>query len=131
MSNVIQLHAPRPGSGNDPNAVFLAKVLTTGSPAVLSKLRSRLWEDRPKERDGRFAVVGHTLFHLAGWSTCQVTVNVMNASMDLDVPDEADETVQLRQWPYDVSGWPCVKLSDAPDPWHLPKDQWEELHANS
>jgi len=127
-NGVVHLHSRRPG--NHSKAIFLAKTLATGSPEVLSELQSRLWKDRPNERDGRFAVVGRTLLHLAGWSTCPVTVSTVNASMNLDVPEEANDTMQLRQWPYDVSNWPSVALSDAPGSWHMPRDQWEETHAD-
>jgi len=130
MSNVVHLRSARPDSGNDPKAIFLVKTLATGSPEKMSKLLAMLLKNRPKERDGRYALVGRTLFHLAGWSTCPVTVSTMNASMDLDVPEEANDTMQLRQWPYDVSNWPSVVLSDAPGSWHIPRDQWEEARAD-
>lgn len=129
MSNVIHLHPTRRGPGNDPNAIFLAKVLAKGLPPAMRKLRSMLWLGQPKERDGRYAVVDGALLHLAGWSTCRITADTMNLSLDNAVTDDG-ETMQLRQWPYDVSSWPALSLSDAPGAWHLPQDQWEAARAD-
>ena len=127
MSNVIQLHSTRRGPGNHPDAVFLAKVLTTGAPAMLRKIRTHLWMDRPAERDGRYAVVGRQLLHLAGWSTCHLTVSVMRRSLLEGVTESPGEILELPSWPYDVSSWPSTWLADAPSAWHLPIDQWQEV----
>lgn len=126
MSNVTSLHAPRQGRGNDPKAIFVAKVITSGKPRELEALRKRLWTLRHDERDGRYAVVGHQLLHLAGWSTCRMTANTMNLSLDNETDPADGDVVQLTAWPFDVSGCPSVALSDAPSDWHLPVDRLEE-----
>lgn len=127
MSNVIQLHSTRRGPGNHPDAVFLAMVIGTGAPAALRKARTRLWMDRPTERDGRYAVVGRQLLHLAGWSTCALTVSVMRRSLTEGVAVSPREVLELPNWPYDVSSWPSTWLADAPSEWHLAIDQWKEV----
>ncbi len=126
MSNVTSLHAPRYARGNDLKAIFVAKVITSGKPKELEALRKRLWTLRRDERDGRYAVVGRQLLHLAGWSTCRTTANTMNLSLDNETDAADGAVVQLKTWPFDVSGWPSVALRDAPSDWHLPADRLEE-----
>jgi len=116
MSNAIQLHGSRRSASNDPRAIFLAMLVARGPRAAIRDLYANVCQIRPLgARDGRFAVVDGALLHLAGWSTCQATVNTVQACLDHDISNGA---VQLRHWPCNVSAWPVVVLSDAPGVWH-------------
>lgn len=116
MSNVIPLHGARRSRNNDPNAIFLALTVARGPLAAIRALHANACRIRPLgAREGRFAVVDGALLHLAGWSTCQATVNTVQACLDHDI---SNGVVQLRHWPCNVSAWPAVFLSDAPGVWH-------------
>lgn len=122
----MKAHLMRRGKRSIPGAIYVALLLVQGSPSDMEKLRTELWRQRPKERDGRYAVVDGRLLHLCGWTTCQVTANTINLAMD-GLRSESGIASQLRDWPYDVSGWPAVPLSDAPSLWHVSPDQLGEI----
>ncbi len=130
MSNVIPLHGAPRRRNNDPDAIFLALTVASGPLPAIRALYANVCRIRPHgARDGRFAIVDGALLHLAGWSTCQVTVNTVRACLDHDISNGA---VQLRHWPCNVSAWPAVVLSDAPGVWHdathHPEEDADVLH---
>lgn len=130
MSNVVALwRRPSDANARGVNRIYLALRLASGPHASLAKLMGLLRHSHPSEiGGGEYAMVGETLLHLAGWTTCRTTAGVMSASLK-----SQGDPVELLEWPHDVSAWPGVRLADAPSLWHVAPEAMKSLggtHGN-